>query len=432
MRQLLIRVARDSNSRVIAAAHKHDAVEVMQWEAKSGDDPVAMIAVHLENRSLGALLDEIEGLPGLSVSFFPAEVLLIQPPKSAVVSEVKELEERSPLEFFLHSIQSIGSWPSFLAYAVAGAIVVWIAFFTDTTYLLVAAMLVSPFAGPAMHVAVATAAGDVVILKKSLVRYIAAVLATMAVTGILTLILQPEIVTNLMVSVSQVSAVAFLLPLTAGAAGALNLVQSNRSSLVSGAAVGMLVAASLAPPAGFLGIAVVMQNWEPALRATFILGLQLLGINLGGAVIFRIYGLDSSFVRYDRGKKRLFYASTAVTLLALGGLLFWQFSGALRLQRRSESGQAALTVQQTINESQLAETVEVEAEFPRIGREEGSVLLVTAYVRPLQDVTVSDAVLTARLRSEITRRLVEQNPQLTPLVALTVVETVLPAPTPQQ
>jgi len=432
MRQLLIRVARDSSDRVIAAAREHDAVDVMQWQATMGDDPVAMIAVHLENRSLGALLDDIEGLPELSVSFFPSEVLLIQPPKSSMVSEVKQLEERSPLEFFLHSIQSIGSWPSFLAYVVAGAIVVWIAFFTDTIYLLVAAMLVSPFAGPAMHVAVATAAGDVTILKKSLIRYFAAVLVTMVVTGGLTLALQQEIVTSLMASVSQVSAVAVLLPLTAGAAGALNLVQSNRSSLVSGAAVGMLIAASLAPPAGLLGIAVVMQIWEPALKAAFILGLQLLGINLGGALVFRIYGLDSSFVRYDRGKKRLFYASTAVTLLLLGGLLFWQFSGSLRLQRGSESAEAERVVEQTINESQLAQAVDVAAEFPRLRQQQSNMLLVTAYVRPQEGVTLSDEALSSQLRREITRRLTEHNPRVVPLVALTVVETVPPAATPQQ
>jgi hypothetical protein len=49
-------------------------------------------------------------------------------------------------------------------------------------------------------------------------------------------------VTSSMSSTSNVSAVAVLLPLIAGAAGPLNLVQSERSSLVSGAAVGMLVA----------------------------------------------------------------------------------------------------------------------------------------------------------------------------------------------
>ncbi len=41
-----------------------------------------------------------------------------------------------------------------------------------------------------------------------------------------------------------------------------NFVQSERSSLVSGAAVGMQVAASLAPPAGLVGMAIAIGRWD--------------------------------------------------------------------------------------------------------------------------------------------------------------------------
>jgi hypothetical protein len=47
-----------------------------------------------------------------------------------------------------------------------------------------------------------------------------------------------------------------------GAAGALNLCQSERSSLVSGAATGMLVAASLAPQAGLIRMGAAIGEWE--------------------------------------------------------------------------------------------------------------------------------------------------------------------------
>jgi len=52
------------------------------------------------------------------------------------------------------------------------------------------------------------------------------------------------------VDVSEISSVGALLPLVAGAAGALNQMQAQSNSLVSGTAVGLLVAAALAPPAG--------------------------------------------------------------------------------------------------------------------------------------------------------------------------------------
>ena len=432
MRQLLIRVDRGHGEQVSTAASEHNAFDMAVWHAKYGDDPVDMVAVHLENRALGPLLEQLEGLPGLSVSFFPHEVLLVQPPTGQALPEVKELEPRSPLEFFLHSVQSIGNWPSFLAYAVAGAIVVWVAFFTNSIYLLVAAMLVAPFAGPAMHIAVATAAGDTAILKKSLVRYVVAILVTMGVAAALTLLLQQQVVTNLMVGVSHVSAAAVILPLTAGAAGALNLIESDRSSLVSGAAVGILVAASLAPPAGLLGIALVMGLWDSVLNATFILLLQLLGINAGGAVLFRLFGLNADLSRYERGKRGLFFASTAVTVAGLALLLVWQFSGPLRLQRRSAGAEAAQTVRRTIEESELAEVIDVETEFPGLRPEEKNILLVTGYVRPLDNRALSHDLITSQLKEDITRRLLEQNPEAVPLVTLTVVETVSPASMPEE
>lgn len=427
MREILIRVAQGNLEHVTSAAREHGALNVAVWQARNRDQRVDMIAVHIENRAVGPLLEQIEGLPGLFVSFFPHEVLLIQPPEGRVLPELKQLDERSPLEFFLHSVQSMGNWPSFLAYAVAGAIVVWIAFFTNAVYLLVAAMLVAPFAGPAMHVAVATAAGDATILKKGLVRYLAAIVVTMGVAAALTLLLRQQVVTNLMVDVAHISAVAVFLPLTAGAAGALNLIQSDRSSLVSGAAVGMLVAASLAPPAGMLGIALVMGLWKSAINAAFVLLLQLLGINIAGALLFRIYGLTTKLGRYKRGKPRVSLASTVVTLVALVGLLLWQFSGPLRLQRRSEGAEAAQEVRRTIEESELAETIDIEVEFPGLQQEERNILLVTAYVRPLEDATLSDEIIVNRLRDEITGRLLERNPKIIPFVALTVLEPVPPA-----
>ncbi len=153
-------------------------------------------------------------------------------------------------------LQSVGSWKGFLGYAAAAGVVVWIGLYTNTSYLLVAAMLIAPFAGPAMNLAIATARGDITLLKRSLIRYFSALLVTILVALALSLILRQEIPTNQMVQTSELSSVALLLPLAAGAAGALNLVQSQRSSLVSGASVGMLVAASLAPPAGLVDLGV--------------------------------------------------------------------------------------------------------------------------------------------------------------------------------
>ena len=105
---------------------------------------------------------------------------------------------------------------SLLAYAAAGGGIAWIGLFTNSSFLLVAAMLIAPFAEPAMNVAIATARGDRTLLKQSLWRYFVALLVTIGIAGFLSLLFRQEVVTTSMISTSQVSNIAILLPLIGG------------------------------------------------------------------------------------------------------------------------------------------------------------------------------------------------------------------------
>ena len=100
-------------------------------------------------------------------------------------------------------LQSLGGWPSFLTYsAVAGAIV-WVGLVTDTIFLLTAAMLIAPYAAPAMTTALATARGDRHLLARSVGRYLTSVARTTAVAALLTVVAGVSEVTNLMVDVAD-------------------------------------------------------------------------------------------------------------------------------------------------------------------------------------------------------------------------------------
>ncbi|NQE36273.1 hypothetical protein E5S67_04036 [Microcoleus sp. IPMA8] len=220
----------------------------------------------------------------------------------------------------------------------------------------------------------------------------------------------------------NVSAVAVLLPLVAGAAGALNLVQSERSSLVSGAAVGMLVAASLAPPAGVVGMAIAMGRWDMAVNGLFVLLLQLVGINLSASIVFRIYGLSARGARYDRGKKSVFPATLAVTIFALALLLTWQFSTSPELQRSSRSQRATAEIQKVVNSSNLAELVEADVRFPSPNIKGQNTLLGTVYVQRQAGVAQSTQQIRDRLTKDIQTHLLQQGFNVTPLVDVSVLE----------
>ncbi len=422
MRQLLVQVPRGCGKNVLDIAKACDGQNLVKFEATGSEKPLDVVIVHVPNQKVEELLGELESLPELHVTLIPRGVIALEPPASEAPQQVKNVEPRSPIEIFLAGLQSVGSWKGFLGYAVAGGVVVWIGLFTNTSYLLVAAMLIAPFAGPAMNTAIATARGDKHLLQRTLLRYFSALAVTILVAWALSMILQQEVVTSSMSATSNVSAVAVLLPLIAGAAGALNLVQSERSSLVSGAAVGMLVAASLAPPAGVVGMAIAMGRWDMAVNGLFVLLLQLVGINLSASIVFRSYGLSVRGARYDRGKKSVFPATLAVTILALALLLTWQFSSSPGLQRTSRSQRANAEIQKVVNNSNLAQLVEADVRFPSPNIKGQNTLLCTVYVQRQAGVTESDREIRDRLTTDIQTHLLQQGFNVTPLVDVSVLE----------
>lgn len=422
MRQLLIQVPRGCGETVLDIAKSCKGANLAQFEATGTDEPLDVIIVHVSNGKVEELLGKLQELPKLKVTLIPTGVIALQPPSSEAPQQVTNVEELSPIEVFLSGLQSVGSWRGFLGYAAIGGIVVWIGLYTNTSYLLVAAMLIAPFAGPAMNAALATAQGDRTLLKRSLIRYFAALAVTIVVAGLLSLILRQEVVTSQMAATSTISAVAVLLPLVAGAAGALNLVQSQNSSLVSGAATGMLVAASLAPPAGLVGMASAMGRWDMALNGVFVLLLQLAGINLSGALVFRAFGLSARGARYDRGKQWAFPVVLAVTVVALVGLLTWQFSSLPGLQRSTLTQRANADIQKVVNGSDLAKLVEANVRFTPSDIKGQNTLLGTVYVQRQAGVTESSQEIRDRLTRAIQTHLLEQGYNVTPLIDVSVLE----------
>ncbi len=422
MRQLIIQLPQGHGNTVIDIAKSHDAANIAQIEASNSDGAIDLVIVHLSNSQVEEFLAELEKLPNVHITMIPTGIMALKPPTSKAAEQVKDIQLLSPLEIFLSGLQSIGSWKGFLGYAALAGIVVWIGLYNNTSYLLVAAMLIAPFAGPAMNTAIATARGDLQLLWRSLLRYFAALAVTITITFLLSLIWRQQIPTSLMIDSSQISALAVLIPLTAGAAGALSLAQSQRSSLVSGAAAGMLIAASLAPPAGIVGMASALGRWDFVKDGLYLLFLQLFGINLSASLLLRIIGLSTQGTRYQRGKKAVFPAVLVTSLIALFGLLTWQFSNSPYLLQSSRAQRANAQVQKAVSEINLVKLVESNIRFTRSNIKNQNTLLCVVYVQRQAGVTESDKEIRTRISRLIKQRLKQQNFNVTPLVNITVLE----------
>lgn len=425
MRQLTIQVGKGCGQKVLALAYELGATNASFTAASGRSGPVEVATVSLPNKRVGDMLSALESkLPQAEVSMSPSALLSISLPTDDIPQELTDVQPRSPLEVFLEGVQSIGSWRSYLIYAIAAGIIVWIGLYTNRVSLLVASMLIAPFGGPAMNVAIASARGDFHLLKRSVLRYFFGLATMIGMTLLLSLLFGQSIATNQMVSTSELSATAVLLPLAGGVAGALQLVQSERSSLVSGTAIGMLVAAALAPPAGLVGMAIAIGQFEMAASGIFLLLLQLAGINLACAVVFRLYGLKPGGAVYARGQRRIFPIALGLSALAISLLLTFQFgmTQSPDFVRSSRTQRATNVIQETINGDPYVSLVESDVRFTRANIPDQTTLLGTVYVQPRKGQNISTSSTSRRLTREIQDQLLVEGFNVTPLISVTVLE----------
>ncbi len=423
MRQVIAKVPEGQGRRVLDIGQQHSGRNMASVKASDRKGAWEMVYIFIDNHAVGPLINDLEEIHDAQITLIPHGTIPMSPPPSQVQQQISSVTRRSPMEIWLNGLMSIGSWTGFLGYTVAASLVVWIGLFTNSSIFLVASMLIAPFAGPAMNTAIATATGDPKLLWRNLLRYFSSLALTVAITYLASLIYGQQVATSIMISVSEVSAVAVLLPLVAGAAGALHLINSSNNSLVPGAAVGVLVAAALAPPAGLAGMAAAVGRWDLAANGAFLLLLQLVGINLSGSLVFRFYGgLKPSGPRYNHGQSRYVYISFIATVLALGGLLFWQFSSGPNLQRSTQAQNAVEVVNQVVKDSGYAGLVEANMRFTRSSISGQNTLLGDIYVQRMPAATIPDEQIKQRLTQKIQAAILQKGFNVTPLMNVTVLD----------
>lgn len=422
MRQILAEVPRGNGEQALSLARQHHGVNLLRLKGDGPDGARDLVLIHISNSRVEALLRDLQELPQLRVTLLPQGVLALSPPPEEVDRQVTDVEPRSPLEIFLSGLQSVGSWKSFLFYAAIAGMVVFLGLFTGRELLLVGAVLIAPFAGPAMNAALAAARGDGPMLGRSLGRYFASLAVAVAAAAALSLLLRQETASEEMIRLSQISVTAVLVPLLAGAVGALTLVQSDRNSLLSGAATGVMVTASLGPPAGILGMASVLGDGEMIRSAAFLLLLQIAGIQLTGSIVFRLYGVSAEGVRYPRGRSWIFPAGLATSAAALALLLAWQLHDPPALQRSSRAQRAVAEVRAAVQESGLGRVIEADVRFAQSEGSGPPPLLAEVYVQRAAGASGSAEEVRQQLARAIQDRLVQKGFHVTPLAAVSVVD----------
>ncbi len=418
MRQLIIKIPKGHKDEVLKSIEEFEGKNTIFLPQEEQD----VFVIFLPNRTVNNFLKRIDEYEEPEISLIPRGVITLYPPASESPDQVADVQPKSSLEIYLGGIQSVGSVKGLIGYSFAAGIIVWIGLYTTTVFLLVAAMLVAPFAGPAMNAALATAAGKMPLLKSSLKRYGMAIGIGIVASFLMTVIFPLNTLTPLMIEVSQVSKVAILLPLISGFAGAINVVQSERDSLVSGAAVGILVAASLAPPVGLVGAGLYIMDWEVVWSSVFRIILQLLGIHLTATLVFYFFGkVTPGGVRFLKGNKMMTYITTAIVVLGIGGMMFWQFSQPPFLRKASMNTELTEKLDRELNKLDYVEVIKKDVSFTNTRIKGNPTVSYNVTVLP-KDTALSDAVLKKRIIDHLKQNIKYQENNIYEVYQINVAE----------
>ena len=391
MRQLIIKIPEGHKDKIHELVKKCEGKNTINLKGEEGD----VFYIYLPNQKVDDFLKELDKFEKPEITLIPRGVIVLYPPASDSPDQVADVQPKSSLEIYLGGIQSVGSMFGLIGYAFVAGIIVWIGLYTSTSYLLVAAMLVAPFAGPAMNAALATAAGKMDLLKSSLSRYAIAISTGIIASFLLTLIFPLEALTPLMEQVSQVSKFALFLPLISGFAGAINICQSERDSLVSGAAVGILVAASLAPPVGLVGAGIYMMDWQIVFSSLFRILLQLLGIHLAATLVFYFYGkVRPQGIRFLKGSKMTGLITTLIVVVGIGALMFWQFSQPPYLRKASMNTELVEELNGELEKMDFIKVLNRDVTFSNVELNERSIARFHATILPLNPGISDDELRT--------------------------------------
>lgn len=382
MRQLIIKIPIGNKKEVLELVEKFKGRNSIHLEEEKND----VFMIFLPNQMVNDFLKHLDEFEKPEINLIPRGVITLYPPASDAPDQVADVQPKSSLEIYLGGIQSVGSIKGLIGYSIAAGIIVWIGLYTTSVFLLIAAMLVAPFAGPAMNAALATAAGKKDLLKSSLERYVLAIGTGILVSFLMTVLFPLKTLTPIIVEISQVSKVAILLPLVSGFAGAINIVQSERDSLVSGAAVGILVAAALAPPVGLIGAGLYMADWEIVWSSVFRVVLQLLGIHIAATLVFYFYGkVTPGGVRFLQGSKKMTWFASGFVILAIGVMMFWQFSQPPFLRKASMNTELTELLASELEKLENIEVISKEVSFTQTKIEGKSTVRYDVTVLPKND-----------------------------------------------
>ena len=219
--------------------------------------------------------------------------IVIEPVEACLPPIVEEKDDEKPKssglsreELYNNIEKSAHLDRYYLLLVCLSTIVAAIGLLEDNIAVLVGAMVIAPLLGPNLSLALGTALGDSVLMRKSLTTIFTGIAVAMLLSVIIGLIWPLNFDSKELISRTHVGYDSIALALASGAAAVLSLISGLSSVLV-----GVMVAVALLPPTATLGLMLGAGEYNMAMGALMLLAVNIVCVNLSAKIGFMIRGV---------------------------------------------------------------------------------------------------------------------------------------------
>ena len=186
-------------------------------------------------------------------------------------------------------------WVSYVVMVLLAAVVASYGLLTNSTAVIIGAMLISPIMGPILKISFSINTGDRKMMFRAFATLALGIVLALFVSGLAALLFPQADFTNEILARTKPTIADLIIAIASGAAGAFAMATSSGLTAFAGVAI----ATALMPPLCVVGIGLALKDYSVASGGFLLFLSNMIGINLAAATVFRILGVSVPGISSD-------------------------------------------------------------------------------------------------------------------------------------
>lgn len=253
---------------------------------------------------------------------------------SNIRARFRKLPQTEKVELQKQIIRDSTPGLGFYLYVVLSGTIATLGLLTNSSPVIIGAMLLAPLMSPIIGIGLSTVTGDWPLLKSSLISLVRGALLAITLSAVVLLFINTLLpfisiqeLADEIISRTKPTPIDLIIAIAGGLGGAYALTRQD----ISVALPGVAIATALMPPLGVVGIGLASLQWQVALGAFLLFVTNSTAIAFSAGVIFFMVGFNPQGNHFQleqrqKGIPTSIVVSSIMILLLVVPLTFFAFS----------------------------------------------------------------------------------------------------------